>query len=239
MTSPSETPSSFAIARSCSSSSPSAMTVVRTIFAIMALIMSRTCDGSAPNVSGGELGVHGLRPEAVAGVGGEVFELELEHLGERRERGRPHLVDRDRAVELRRDRRERRVLEPAGRDPLRERGRVEVDVEGVAVRRDPFDDVDADARDLPRRRERAKRRSTLRSSALVVQALQAFGPVLPRGRGSSASRPGRTCGGRRSGSRRAAPGRGRWTCRRDRSRRARPSRRPGCAAPTPPCAGPW
>ena len=50
-----------------------------------------------------------------------------------------------------RERREGRVLEPAGRDPLRERRRVEVDVERVAVRRHPVRDVDADRRDLPRR----------------------------------------------------------------------------------------
>ena len=65
--------------------------------------------------------------------------------------GAAHLVDRDRPAELACDRRERRVLEPARGDPLRERRGVEVDVERVAVRRHPLRDVDADRGDLPRR----------------------------------------------------------------------------------------
>ena len=63
---------------------------------------------------------------------------------------------------LARDRREHRVLETARRDPLRERRRIEVDVERVAVRRHPARDVDADRRDLPRRRREARRRSVRR-----------------------------------------------------------------------------
>src|SRR4029078_1418316 len=39
---------------------------------------------------------------------------------------------------------------PAGSDPLRERRRIEIDVEGVAVRRHPARGMDADRRDLPR-----------------------------------------------------------------------------------------
>src|SRR5215210_2204142 len=65
---------------------------------------------------------------------------------------RPHLVNRDRPAELACDRREGSVLEPAGRDPLRERGEIEVDVQGVPVRRHPLRDMDPDARDLARRR---------------------------------------------------------------------------------------
>ncbi len=61
------------------------------------------------------------------------------------------LVDRDGAAELSRDRRERGVVDPAGGDPLRERRRIEVDVQRVAVRRHPLGDVDADRGDLPRR----------------------------------------------------------------------------------------
>src|SRR5581483_5504343 len=65
---------------------------------------------------------------------------------------RAHLVDRHVAAELARERRERVAVQPARRDPLRERRRVEVDVQRVAVRRHPLVDVDADRRDLPRRR---------------------------------------------------------------------------------------
>ena len=46
---------------------------------------------------------------------------------------------------------ERVAVEPAGGDPVGERRRVEVDVQGIAVRRDPPRQVDADRRDLPRR----------------------------------------------------------------------------------------
>src|SRR4051794_13746118 len=65
-------------------------------------------------------------------------------------RERPHLVERDIAAQFARDRRECGVLEAARRDPVGERGRVEVDVERVPVSRDPARDVDADRRDLPR-----------------------------------------------------------------------------------------
>src|SRR5581483_10950242 len=60
------------------------------------------------------------------------------------------LVDRNRPPELPRHGRELGVLDAAGSDPLRERRRVEVDVERVAVRGDPFGDVDADRGDLAR-----------------------------------------------------------------------------------------
>ena len=70
----------------------------------------------------------------------------------------------DRAAELARHRRERRVLEPAGRDPVGERCRIEVDVERVAVRRHPARHVDADRGDLAGRRSRATRRSGPRSA---------------------------------------------------------------------------
>ena len=87
-----------------------------------------------------------------AASAGPLLRLEPEDLRERVERRPAHLVDRDRAAELPRHRREGRVLEPAGGDPLRERRRIEVDVERVAVRRHPLRDVDPDRRDLPRRR---------------------------------------------------------------------------------------
>ena len=63
---------------------------------------------------------------------------------------RPDIVDGHRSAELACDRREHRVLESAGGDPIRERRRVEIDVERVAVRRDPARHVDADAGDLAR-----------------------------------------------------------------------------------------
>src|SRR5205085_3061537 len=75
-------------------------------------------------------GVQLLRPEAHAVVGRELLQLEVEDLGERGGGVRPNLVDRHRTAELARDRRELGVLEPAGGDPVRERRRVEIDVEG-------------------------------------------------------------------------------------------------------------
>ena len=81
-----------------------------------------------------ELGVHGLRPEAGPVFGRERLELEAEDLCYRLARVRSHLVDADRPSELARDRRERRVLEAAGGDPLRERSGIEVDVQRVPVR---------------------------------------------------------------------------------------------------------
>ena len=67
-----------------------------------------------------------LRPEAVAGVGRQRLQLEPEDLLERGRGDGSHLVDRHRPPKLAGDRRELRVLEPAGSDPLRERRRVEV-----------------------------------------------------------------------------------------------------------------
>src|SRR5262249_29621084 len=64
---------------------------------------------------------------------------------------RANVVDRDGAAGFAGDRREHRILEPACRDPFGERGRIEIDVERIAVRRHPARDVDADRGDLPRR----------------------------------------------------------------------------------------
>ena len=92
-----------------------------------------------------------LRPEARAVLGRQLLELEPEDVLERRDGVRPHLLDGHRPVELARDGREHRVLEPAGGDPVGERRWIEVDVERVAVRRHPARDVDADRGDLARR----------------------------------------------------------------------------------------
>ena len=77
-----------------------------------------------------------LRPETGL-VTRQLVEREAEHLGQRVGRRLPDVVDRDRRAGLERERRERRVVEPAGGDPLGERRGIEVDVERVAVRRDP------------------------------------------------------------------------------------------------------
>src|SRR3954447_1798878 len=78
----------------------------------------------------------------------ERLELEVEDRFEGGDRVRHDLLDAHRPAELARDRGEGGVLEPAGRNPLRERRRVEVDVQCVAVRRHPLRDVDPDAGDL-------------------------------------------------------------------------------------------
>src|SRR5256714_3432031 len=106
---------------------------------------------SAARLGSRESRVHGLRPEAGPVLGRKLLEFEVEDPGERVGGERSHLVDRHRLAELAGDRRELGVLDPARRDPLRERRRVEVDVQGVAVRRDPLRDVDPDRGDLPRR----------------------------------------------------------------------------------------
>ena len=147
-----------------------------------------------------------------------------------RPRGRAHLVDRDRTAELARDRRERRVLEPAGGDPLRERRRVEVDVERVAVRRHPARDVDADRGDLARRPRQPDAGQALDPLAVERERAERPDQRLLEVAARSASRRARAGSGRGSGSRRAGPGRGRWTCRRGRSRRPRPRRRRARAA---------
>ncbi len=90
-----------------------------------------------------------LGPEPGSVLGRQLLELEPEHLGQRGDGVRPYLVHGHRPSELARDGRERRVLQPARGDPVGERRRVEVDVECVAVGRDPAGDVDADRRDLP------------------------------------------------------------------------------------------
>ena len=117
---------------------------------------------------------------------------------------------------------ERRVLEPAGRDPLRERRRVEVDVERVAVGRDPARDVDADRRDLARRPRQPDAGEAVDPLAGDADGAERRGSAPPPGRGRSASRRCRAGSGRGSGSRRAGPAHGRSTCRRGRSRRPRP-----------------
>ena len=100
----------------------------------------------------GQLLVDRLRPQACAFVGRQLLESEVEDLLERGHGVWADFVDCDRPPELLRDRRERRVLEAARRDPLGEGRRVEVDVQRVAVRRHPLRDVDADRRNLSRQR---------------------------------------------------------------------------------------
>ena len=116
---------------------------------------------------------------------------------------------------------------------LGERRRVEVDVERVAVRRHPAGDVDADRRDLPRRRCEPDAGQPVDARARRFRARRACGSPPARGRGSSASRPGRAGSGRGSGSRRAARARGTSTCRRGSSRRPRrPTPAGTCSSPS-------
>src|SRR5205085_251782 len=83
-----------------------------------------------------------LPPETRTSIGRQLLEREAEDLLQGGGRGGPDLVHRDRPLELAGHRREGRVLEPARRDPLSERRRIEVDVERVPMRRDPTRDVD-------------------------------------------------------------------------------------------------
>ena len=92
----------------------------------------------------------GCGPEACAIFGRQVFEEQVEDLGERGCCARSDLVEGDLPAQLGRDRGERGLGQAARRDPLRERRRVQVDVERVAVRRHPLRDVHADRGDLPR-----------------------------------------------------------------------------------------
>ncbi len=94
----------------------------------------------------------GLAPEPGAVLRRQLLEREAEDLLDGRGRVRADIVHGDRSIELARDRREGRVLEPAGRDPLGEGRGVEIDVERVAVRGHPAGDVHADGADLARRR---------------------------------------------------------------------------------------
>src|SRR5829696_4201942 len=91
-----------------------------------------------------------LLPELHARLGRKLLERQAKDFLESRGGVGPHLVDRERPAELPRHRREGRVLEPTGRDPIRERGRVEIDVEGIAMRRHPARDVNPDGTDLLR-----------------------------------------------------------------------------------------
>ena len=70
--------------------------------------------------------MHRLGPEARAVVSRKLFEHDVERRAEGLGGERPHVVHRQLAAELARDGRERGVLEPARRDPARERRRVEV-----------------------------------------------------------------------------------------------------------------
>ena len=107
-----------------------------------------------------------LAPRTVFGSGWERLQLEPEDSAERVHRRGPHVLDRQTGRPTSRShRREGGVLEPARGDPLRERRRIEIDVERVPVRGDPLGDVDADRRDLARRRRRARSRSALRCAS--------------------------------------------------------------------------
>jgi len=75
----------------------------------------------------------GLRLQVAESLVRHLVEVEVEDLGQRVERVRPDFVDRDGSPELAGDRRELRVLDPTGRDPLSKRRRVEVDIEGVSM----------------------------------------------------------------------------------------------------------
>ena len=119
---------------------------------------SRTACGRSTAVTGPVSGRRASRARAAPRArrrpsAGSRLELEPEHLAERR-RALPASTSSTVTgpPELARHRRELGVLEPAGRDPLRERRRVEIDVERVAVRRHPARDVHADRGDLARRR---------------------------------------------------------------------------------------
>ena len=78
-----------------------------------------------------------LAPEPVSFVGRDLLERQVEDLGQCLARQGPDLVHRDGPVELAGDRREGRVFETTGGDPVGKRCGVEVDVQRVAVRRDP------------------------------------------------------------------------------------------------------
>src|SRR6266545_3333590 len=83
---------------------------------------------AALGICGPELRVDRLGPEAGSILGRELLQLEVEDLRERRRGLWAHFVDGDRTAEFACDRCECRVLEPAGRDPIGERRRIEVDV---------------------------------------------------------------------------------------------------------------
>ena len=200
------------------------------ISGVAAIANTPSAKVSTGRCTSGEPLAHGRRSA------GSSSNVEAEDLLERRDACGRTSSTATRPAELARDRRERRVLEPAGGDPVRERRRVEVDVERVAVRRHPretWTPIDA----ILRGGCSSQTRSGPRSASPRCRAARASGSAPPRGRGSTASRPGRAGSGRGSGSRRAARARGRWTCRRGRSRRPRRRRLRGRAARPPRCAG--
>src|SRR6478672_9020302 len=67
-----------------------------------------------------------------------LLEAEPEDLFERRDGVRENLLDAHRPPKLTGDGREGRILQPARRDPFRERRRIEVDVERIPVRGHPL-----------------------------------------------------------------------------------------------------
>ena len=85
-----------------------------------------------------------LGPEAVAGVGWELLQLELEDLGEGLERWDASFVHRHRPPSSRATVVKAASSSPQA-DPLGERGRVEVDVERVAVGRHPLGGIPIEA----------------------------------------------------------------------------------------------
>jgi len=145
--------------------------------------------------------------KAGALIGRKRLQLRFEHLSDCVARKRAHLGDGDRPAELARDRRERSVLEPAGGDPVRERCGVEVDIGGIAVRRDqramrtPIDAILRGGGCAANAREPSKRTPSRPSGASVrmsasSRSLRTFFTSLRAG------------AGRGSDSRRAVPARG-------------------------------
>src|SRR6476620_9964173 len=115
--------------------------------------MCRTARGDPPTLPVTDCYKRRLAERWDAGDSGRgtFLERDAEDGGERRRCYRPHLVHGHRPPELARHRRERISVEPACSDPIRERRGIEIDVERVAVRRDPFREVNADRGDLPGR----------------------------------------------------------------------------------------
>ncbi len=124
------------------------------------------------------------RPERRASAG-ELLEREAEHVGERLRRGGAHVVDRHGPAELACHRRELVAVEAARRDPVGERRRVEVDVQRVSVRRHPLREVDADRRDLARRRLEPDAGQPLDAGRADAERAPSCGSAPLRGRGST------------------------------------------------------
>ena len=138
-----------------------------------------------------------------------------------------------RPAELLGHRRERVAVEAAGRDPLRERGRIEVDVQRVAVRRHPLarggcrsrrSSAAAASSQTPVRpsmRRRLERERGERSDQRLFEVAAVLAHVLPVARQVEDRVADEL-----------ARARGRSTCRRGRPRRRRRRRRPGtCTSP--------